>query len=147
MSGIFEESLEMEIEDDVTLDESTETDGFECELEGCSTKECDDPVKEEDDMDDDYEPDEDDVLDVEESMLFDDAFDVFNSVHEADDASVEDINAYEKSREEFYDGNATMKDVEDLMDDQLGDDMVVSDDLDILGVNTDDFVVVPDSEL
>lgn len=144
MSGIFEETFE--INDDLTLDEETENiDDFELDLEGCSKK-CDDPVKEEDDMDDDYNPDEDDVLDVEESML-DDAYEVFSTVHEADDASVEDIDSYEKSKEDLFDGEASIKDVEDMMDDELDSDMVVSDDLDVLGVNNDDMIVVPDEDL
>lgn len=146
MDDFLKESFD-ESEMDMTLDEATD-DGFEIEMEGsgCSTKECDDPVKEEDDMDDDYEPDEDDVLDVEESML-DDAYDVYSTVHEADDASVENIEAYEKSKEALFDGESSVKDVEDMMDDELGSDMVVSDDLDVLGVNNDDMVVVPDEEL
>ena len=146
MSEFFDESFEEEM--DVTLDEATDddNDGFELELEGsdCSN---DDPVNEgDDDMDDDYEPGEDDVLDVEESML-DDAYDVYSTVCEADDASVENIDAYEKSKEDLFDGEASIKDVEDMMDDELGSDMVVSDDLDVLGVNNDDMVVVPDEDL
>lgn len=154
MSGIFNESFDTEDMDDMSV--FGEADEFDCEVEeGCtkSKNECDDPitnddssVKEGDDVDDDYDPSEDDVLDVEESML-DDVYDTMAAVHEADDASVEDINAYEKSREDLFDGETTMKDVEDMMDDELGSDMVVSDDLDVLGVNNDDMVVVPDDEL
>ena len=145
MSGIFDESFDTEIEDMPVLSEADE---FGCEVEeGCTKNECDDSSLEEgDDMDDDYEPSEDDVLDVEESML-DDVYDTMAAVHEADDASVEDINAYEKSREDLFDGETTMKDVEDFMDDEINTDMVVSDDLDVLGVNNDDMVVVPDEDL
>ena len=144
MDEFLKESFE-DAEMDMTLDEAAD-DGFEIEMEGADCSECDDPVKEEDDMDDDYDPDEDDVLDVEESML-DDAYDVFSTVHEADDASVENIEAYEKSKEALFDGESSIKDVEDMMEDEFGSDMVVSDDLDVLGVNNDDMVVVPDEDL
>lgn len=147
MSEFFDESFD-EMEMDVTLDEASDNndDGFELELEGSHCSD-DDPVNEgDDDMDDDYDPDEDDVMDVEESML-DDAYDVYSTVCEADDASVENIDAYEKSKEDLFDGEASIKDVEDMMDDELGSDMVVSDDLDVLGVNNDDMVVVPDEDL
>lgn len=148
MSELFlDESLDEEM--DITLDEATDNndDGFELELEGSDCSGDDDPVNEgDDDMDDDYDPDEDDIMDVEESML-DDAYDVYSTVCEADDASVENIDAYEKSKEDLFDGEASIKDVEDMMDDELGSDMVVSDDLDVLGVNNDDMIVVPDDDL
>ena len=145
MSGIFNESFDTEIDMSVL----SEDDEFGCEVEeGCKKNKCDDSpsLKEGDDMDDDYEPSEDDVLDVEESML-DDVYDTMAAVHEADDASVENINAYEKSREDLFNGETSMKDVEDFMDDEIDTDMVVSDDLDVLGVNNDDMVVVPDEDL
>lgn len=145
MSGIFNESFDTEIDMPVL----SEADEFGCEVEeGCKKNKCDDSssLKEGDDMDDDYEPSEDDVLDVEESML-DDVYDTMAAVHEADDASVENINAYEKSREDLFNGETSMKDVEDFMDDEIDTDMVVSDDLDVLGVNNDDMIVVPDEDL
>ena len=140
MSEFFDE-MEM----DVTLDEASDDDGFELELEGshCSKNNVNEG---DDDMDDDYEPDEDDIMDVEESML-DDAYDVYSTVCEEDDASVENIDAYEKSKKDLFDGEASIKDVEDMMDDELDSDMVVSDDLDVLGVNNDDMIVVPDEDL
>ena len=90
MSEFFDE-MEM----DVTLDEASDDDGFELALEGSHCSNNNNVNEGDDDMDDDYEPDDDDVMDVEESML-DDAYDVYSTVCEADDASVENIDAYEK---------------------------------------------------
>jgi len=156
MSGIFNnsttEELELNLEDvDENIFESDDiNDDF---MDDEDIDECEESFEMDDDdifgeSNDCYEPDEDTIDEVEESMFGNDAFDLYSTVvDEADDASVENISDYEKARSELFDDENLPDDVEDMMDSQIGGGMVVPDELDILGVNTDDFICIDDKDL
>ena len=99
--------------------------------------------KEGDDVDDDM--DEDDIEDVEESLIFDDdSYELYESVcgpFECNtSAQIDDIDSYVDDRERIF--SSTTDEVDDIIDGHLsgeGADEIVPDSVDILGTNTDDF--------
>lgn len=155
---LTDESYEME-EEDIFAEKCATKEGKCATKEGkCASKECDCPTsgdkvfkekkvcKEEDD-DEEVEVSDDDVEDVEESLIVDDeAFELYESVcgpFECNSsAPIDDIDKYVDDRDSFF--CSTTDEVDDIIDDKLtgeGSEEVVPDSVDRLGSNTDDFTV------